>query len=152
VTFADPYRAPVANPQAHVCVPVPFLDYASAINFHEAAHLFVATLWNQGSGGFGPPGVYFSTSRDYIHWSQPALAMTRDQMLRHEPEGNWSYMYFSLIDPSAKDLSFSTITDHPYLYYVRLDDSHGPYQRVLFRQRVRLDWLIGAAAGNAAAH
>jgi hypothetical protein len=152
VTFADPYRAPVANPPAHVCVPVPFLDYANAINFHEASHLFVATLWNQGSGGFGPPGVYFSTSRDYIHWSQPALAMTRDQMLRREPEGNWSYMYFSLIDPSAKDLSFATISDHPYLYYVRLDDNHGPYQRVLVRQKVKLDWLIGAAASNAAAH
>jgi hypothetical protein len=55
-------------------------------------------------------------------------------------------MYFSLIDPAAKDASFATITDHPYLYYVRLDDHHGPYQRVLFRQRVKLDWLLRAAA------
>jgi hypothetical protein len=61
-------------------------------------------------------------------------------------------MYFSLIDPNAKDLSFSTITDHPYLYYVRLDDNHGPYQRVLFRQKIKLDWLVRAAAGGSAAH
>ncbi len=145
VTFVDPYKAPVANPQAHVCAPVPYLDYANAINFHEASHLFVATLWNQGSGGFGPEGVYFSISPDFIHWSRPALALTRNQMLRREPEGSWSYMYFSLIDPKASDLSYATITDHPYLYYVRMDDNHGPYQRILFRQKVKLDWLVKAA-------
>jgi hypothetical protein len=30
------------------------------------------------------------------------------------------------------------------LYYVRMDDNHGPYQRVLFRQKVKLDWLVKA--------
>jgi hypothetical protein len=24
---------------------------------------------------------------------------------------------------------------------VRMDDSHGPYQRFLFRQKINLDWL-----------
>jgi len=152
ITFADPYKGAVANPQAHVCVPVPYLDYANGINYHEASHLFVATLWNQGSGGFGPEGVYFTTSADFIHWSKPVLAMTLNQMLRREPVGSWSYMYFSLIDPKASDPSFATITDHPYLYYVRLDDNHGPYQRVLFRPKVKLDWLMKAAAAELAAH
>jgi hypothetical protein len=48
----------------------------------------------QGSGGFGPEGVYFSTSPDFIHRSKPALALTKNQMLRREPEGAWSCMYF----------------------------------------------------------
>jgi hypothetical protein len=152
VTFVDPYRSAVANPKAHVCVPVPLLDYANGVNFHAALHLFIATLWNQGSGGFGPPGVYFTTSPDFIHWSKPQLAITKNQMLRREPEGNWSYMYFSLIDPNATDSSYTTITDHPYLYYVRLDDNHGPYERVLFRQRIKLDWLVKQAAGEGTAH
>jgi hypothetical protein len=51
----------------------------------------------------------------------------------------------------AKDLNYSTITDHPYLYYVRMDDNDGPYQRVLFRQKIKLDWLIETAAKEAAA-
>lgn len=151
VTFVDPYKGPVADPKAHVCAPAPLLDYANAVNIHEPSHLFVATLWNQGSGGFGPPGVYFTTSTDFVHWSKPALAMTLNQMLRREPQGNWSYGYFSLIDPKASDLSYATITDHPYLYYVRMDNDHGPYQRILFRQRVKLDWLTETAAGRAAA-
>ena len=152
--FVDPYRAAVANPQAHVCVPVPYLDYSTGINYHAASHLFVATLWNQGSASWGPEGVYFSTSPDFIHWSKPELAMTQNQMLRREPEGNWSYQYFSLIDPKSTDSSFTTITDNPYLYYVRMDNNHGPYQRVLFRQKIKLNWLepLGqkAAAPSAA--
>ena len=97
-------------------------------------------------------GVYFTTSPDFIHWSKPQLAITQDQMLRREAEGNWSYAYFSLIDPSSKDLSYGTITDHPYLYYVRMDGYHPPYQRVLFRQRVKLDWMIKTATVEWAAH
>ncbi len=141
VQFVDPYRGPVANPAAHVCAPVPYLDYATGINYHPASHLFIATLWNQGSASWGPQGVYFTTSPDFIHWSKPKLAMTQNQMLRREPEGNWSYQYFSLIDPKSTDSSYMTITDSPYLYYVRMDGNHPPYQRVLFRQRIKLNWL-----------
>jgi hypothetical protein len=141
VEFVDPYRGTVANPQAHVCAPVPYLDYSTGINYHPASHLFVATLWNQGSASWGPQGVYFTTSPDFIHWSKPELAITQNQMLRREPEGNWSYQYFSLIDPKSQDSSFMTITDTPYLYYVRMDGNHPPYQRVLFRQKIKLDWL-----------
>jgi hypothetical protein len=90
---------------------VPYLDYSTAINYHPASHLFVATLWNQGSASWGPQGVYFTTSPDFIHWSKPELAMTQNQMLRREPEGNWSYQYFSLIDPQSADSSYMTITD-----------------------------------------
>jgi len=88
-----------------------YLDDASAVNIHEPSHLFIATLWNESSGGFGPRRGYFSTSMDFIHWSKPALAMTLNQMLQREPQGNWSYAYFSLIDPKASDLNSTTITE-----------------------------------------
>jgi hypothetical protein len=150
VTFVNPYRGPVANPAAHVCTPVPYLDYSTGINYHPASHLFIATLWNQGSAPWGPQGVYFTTSLDFIHWSKPQLAMTQNQMLRREPEGNWSYGYFSLIDPKSTDSSFMTITDSPYLYYVRSDGNHPPYVRVLFRQKIKLNWLATLRQKSAA--
>jgi hypothetical protein len=62
-------------------------------------------------------------------------------MLRREPEGNWWYAYFSLIDPKSADSSYMTITDSPYLYHVRMDGNDPPYRRVLFRQKIKLDWL-----------
>jgi len=37
-----------------------------------------------------------------------------------------------------------TITDSPYLHYVRMDGNHPPYQRVLFRQKIKLNWLTKA--------
>jgi hypothetical protein len=141
VEFVNPYRAAESKPQSHVCTTVPYLDYSTGINYHSASHLFVATLWNQGSASWGPVGLYFTTSPDFIHWSKPELAMTQNQMLKREPEGNWSYGYFSLIDPKSTDSSYMTITDNPYLYYVRMDGNHPPYQRILFRQKIKLSWL-----------
>jgi hypothetical protein len=121
------------------------MDYVNAINFHEASHQFIATLWDPWNTAMGPPGLYFSTSPDLIHWSKPALAITQNQLLQREPEGNWSYSYFSLIDPKSTDLNYATVTDDPYLYYVRSDEDHGPYKRVLFRQRIKLGWLTTSA-------
>jgi hypothetical protein len=141
VTFADPYRGTVANPPAHVCALVPNIEFTTGINYHDASHQFIATQYSSVETAYGPPGIYFTTSSDFVHWSKPALAMTQNQMLRREPEGNWSYQYFSLIDPKSTDSSYMTITDTPYLYYVRMDDNHGPYQRVLFRQKIKLDWI-----------
>jgi len=142
VAFVDPYLGQVTRPQDHLYTPVQYLDCINAINFHEASQLFVATLWDPWNDAYGPPGLYFSTSPDLIHWSKPALAIAQDQLLQREPEGNWSYMYFSLIDPNSTDRNYATITDDPYLYYVRFDDNHGPYTRVLFRQKIKLDWLL----------
>jgi hypothetical protein len=144
ITFVDPYKGPVSDPKAHICALVPYLDYSTGINYHPASRLFVATLWNQGSASWGPEGVYFTTSPDFIHWSKPVLALTQNQMLRREPLGNWSYQYFSLIDPNSSDSSFMTIANTPYLYYVRMDGSNPPYQRTLVRQKINLSWLFSA--------
>jgi hypothetical protein len=57
-------------------------------------------------------------------------------LLSEDPKGSWLYAYFSLIDPDAPDLNFSIIGDHPYLYYVRLDNNS--QNRVLFRGRVSI--------------
>jgi hypothetical protein len=141
VVFADPYRGPVANPTAHLCVTVPNIEFLTGFNYYPATHLFIGTQFTPVETAYGPPGVYFTTSPDFVHWSKPSLALTMNQMFRREPEGNWSYAYFSLIDPRSTDSNFMTVTDTPYLYYVRSDELHGPYQRVLFRQKIKLNWL-----------
>jgi hypothetical protein len=144
VAFADPYRGPITNPAAHLCPQVPNIEFLTGFNYYPAAHLFIGTQFTPSETAYGPAGIYFTTSKDFVHWSKPALALTMNQMLRREPVGNWSYAYFSLIDPKSTDSNFMTITDIPYLYYVRSDEDHGPYQRVLFRQKIKLDWLLKA--------
>jgi hypothetical protein len=148
VVFADPYRGPVVRPQDHIFRPVPYLHGLNGLNFHEPSHLFIATLWDPWDTIYGPRGLYFSTSTDLIHWSKPTLAITLNQFLKDEPEGNWSYAYFSLIDPKSTDSNYSMVTDNPYLYYVRMDENHGPYTRVLFRQRIKLNWRSPVSSGT----
>jgi hypothetical protein len=138
VSFVDPYLGPVKRPQDHIYTPVQYMWYVNAINVHEPTGLFVATLWDPFNTAYGPEGLYLSTSTDMINWSHPTLVVTQAQFRAKEPKGNWSYLYFSLLDPTAKDANFSSIGDHPYLYYVRLDNDHGPYVRVLYRQRISL--------------
>ena len=138
VSFVDPYLGPVKHPQDHIYTPVPYMYYVNAVNIFEPSHVFVATLWDPWNTAYGPEGLYLSTSTDMVSWSQPTLVVTQAELLSKEPKGNWSYLYFSLLDPRSKDLNFSTIGEHPYLYYVRMDDDHPPYVRVLFRQGVKL--------------
>jgi hypothetical protein len=138
VSFVDPYLGPVKHPQDHVYTPVPYMAYVTAINIYEPAHLFVATLFDGWDTTYGPEGLYLSTSTDLIHWTKPTLVVTQAQLLAKEPKGNWSYAYFTLLDPRSKDANFSGIGKHPYVYYVRLDNNNPPYTRVLFRQRVKL--------------
>ena len=140
VTFADPYPGPVANPFEHIFYPIQTIAYVNAINFHPASNLFVATLIDPFNDFYGPPGFYLSTSPDLINWSQPILVVTIAQLLAKEPAGNWSYGYFSLLDPNATDTNFSTITDIPYVYYVRSDNNHCCYVRKLYRQKIKLTW------------
>jgi hypothetical protein len=140
VTFVDPYVAPVKDPAEHVYTPVPYMGFVNAINIYQpaGANVVVATLWDYWDNELGPPGLYLTTSTDLINWTKPSLVVTVKDLLAEDPSGSWLYAYFSLLDPDADaaDLNFSTIGDHPYLYYVRLDNNG--QDRVLYRRRLNL--------------
>jgi hypothetical protein len=137
VTFVDPYLGPVSHPEEHVYTPVPYMGFVNAINIYQSADLVVATLWDYWDGQLGPPGLYLTTSTDLVHWTKPTLVVTVKELSKDDPKGSWLYAYFSLLDPAAPDLNFSILGDHPYLYYVRLNNNNAS-DRVLFRQRVQL--------------
>ncbi len=141
VSFADPYLGSIAHPFDHIFSPIFYLANVNAINVDGKSGLFVATIADPFNDQYGPPGLYLSTSPDMVQWSTPTLVVTIAQLLAKEPKGgDWTYGYFSLLDPNSTDDNFSTITDNPYLYYVRSDNSHCCYTRVLFRQRIKLTW------------
>jgi hypothetical protein len=112
------------------------MDVVTGINIFQPSDLVVAVLWNPWDNEYGRKGFYLSTSTDLVNWTKPTLVATLEQFLAQEPPGNWSYAYFSLIDPAAPDLNFSIIGDRPDLYYVRFDNNGSG--RVLFRQGIEL--------------
>jgi hypothetical protein len=136
VSFADPYPGPVSHAQDHVYTPVPYMFAVNGLNVYQPANVVVATLWDYWDKELGPPGLYLTTSTDLINWTKPTLVVTLAEILKNDPKGSWLYAYFSLIDPTAPDLNFSIIGDHPYLYYVRLDNNG--QDRVLFKQPLKL--------------
>ena len=136
MSFVDPYPGPVNHPLQHVYTPVQYMFAVNGIYVYEPTHVVVAVLWDYWDNELGAPGLYFTTSRDLIHWTKPALVVTVADLLKNDPKGSWLYAYFSLVDPDAPDLNFSRVGDHPYLYYVRLNlNGQG---RVVFRQRLSL--------------
>ena len=140
VSFVDPYLDPVDLPGTHVYTPLDNMYYVNAINIYKSSSLFIATQWDGCCASYGSKGLYLSTSTDMVHWSRPKLVVTEGELLKREPKPGkrWSYGYFSLIDPNSPDGNFSSIGDHPYLYYVRFDNDNPPYVRVLFRQEIAL--------------
>ncbi len=134
LTFVDPYLGPVAQPKEHIYTPVTYMSYVTGINVYQPGNVVVATIWNGYDNTYGPRGLYLSTSTDLVNWTKPTLVATQEQFLAQDPKGSWLYAYFSLIDPAAPDLSFSIIGEHPYLYYVRLDNNSSG--RVLYRQAI----------------
>jgi hypothetical protein len=140
-SFVDPYLGPVSDPLEHVYTPVPYMGFVNAINIYQSiypsANLVVATLWDYWDDELGPPGLYLTTSTDLVNWTKPKLVVTLAEISANDPKGNWLYAYFSLLDPAATDLNFSIIGEHPYLYYVRLNNDNA-LDRVLFRQSVKL--------------
>jgi hypothetical protein len=138
VTFVDPYLGKVSRPQEHVYTAVPYMQFVNGIYVYQVngQHVVVATLWDGWDEELGPPGLYLSSSTDLINWTTPTLVV-RLQDLLDPSTANFTFAYFSLIDPNAPDLNFAMVGNNPYLYYVRINNNN-VYDRVLFQQPIEL--------------
>lgn len=137
ISFADPYPGPVNDPAAHVYTPVQYMNYINALGIYKPLNVVVAVLWDYWDAALGKPGMYLTTSNDMVHWTKPTLVVTFDDLLAGDGPGDFLYVYFSLIDPNASDRNFSELGDHPYLYYVKLNNNDSE-QRILYRRRITL--------------
>jgi hypothetical protein len=137
IRFADPYRETIAKPEEHVCAPV-LAGGAESLVQHAASGTFIVTQYAPDDRFGGPAGFYVQGSRDLMHWSKPSLLVKLSDLRASDGPGKWTYDYVSLLDPASTDRDFATVSDTPYVYYVRSDGNHPPYARVLFRRRVKL--------------
>lgn len=134
VRFVDPYHEPPPTTADHVCQAV-LPGAAESLVIDERTGFFVVDQFTPDER-FGPPGLYMLASRDLITWSKPRLVISTSDMLMQEEPGKWGYGYFSILDPTSRDRNFSTIKDNAYMYYVRFDQKHPPYDRAVMRRRI----------------
>jgi hypothetical protein len=132
VRFADPYRETIAKPEEHVCEPV-LAGAADGLLQHPRSGNFIAMEF------VNDDGFYMQASHDLTHWSNPSLLVKLSDLREADAPGDWTYGYVSLLDPTSTDRNFSTVSDTPYVYYVRMDRDHSP-ARVLFRRQIKLQF------------
>lgn len=123
VRFADPYRADVTNPAAHVCQPVPGIrSTLSSVVRHEGTGVFLAVTAATRPGPDGAPqsGFYTTTSRDLLAWSTPRLLLALPLLWRRDCAAAAAYAYPSLIDAGSRSRNFDTVGDAFWLYFVEM--------------------------------
>jgi hypothetical protein len=137
IRFINPYIEKGIDPAQHVCFPV-VAGTIDSLAVDEATGAIIADAYVEDDRYGKGPGLYIFASQDLMHWSTPTLVANTNTLLQAEPSGHWNYLYFALLDPNSTDRNFATISNQPYLYYVRLDQNHPPYTRVLFRRRIKI--------------
>jgi hypothetical protein len=139
VRFLDRPAAKAEDPGAHVCTPIGvWLADVGGLARDETSGAFVGVSQGQiaGDGGQVVCGIWASASYDLVAWSKPVL-------IRPDPANPVtcdpaSDLYPSLLDPESRTRNFESFGASPYLYFVRADLAHPPYDRRLMRQRVAI--------------
>jgi hypothetical protein len=136
IRFVNPYTEHGVVPEEHVCTPV-LVGIVYGLVVHSGTGAYLVSQFTP-DNRFGPPGLYVSASSDLIHWSKPSLVVSTADLTSNEGPGKWRYDYFTLLDPASPDRNFATVSDKPFVYYVRLDQLHPPYTRDLMRRQIEV--------------
>jgi hypothetical protein len=137
ITFVDPYIDRKADPEEHVCYPI-IPGTIDSLSIDQRTGTILGVVYVEDNRYGRGPGLYMMASRDLIRWSTPSLVESTNDLLATDNHGNFSYLYFALLDTKSTDLNFTTISASPYIYYVRMDNDHPPYRRMLLRRPVEI--------------
>jgi len=123
VAFVNPY-APAGpaglQPERHVCTPVALNGLrwpVTSLVRHVPSGLFLAMMQDTAPGG----GVFYATSSDLLHWSDPARLMPATG------PGSWTcadpppLAFPSLLDPGSPDRNFETVGGQAVLFATRFN-------------------------------
>jgi hypothetical protein len=168
IRFLDRYREPLVNPPDHLCEPVSpdptggptqpsdfkIDGMTESLTYNTFLDRYVVTGTTQKPGG--PVGVYYSTSKDLIDWSERKLLLqVTPPWIDGAGCGEDWYYYPSIIDPDSADRNFSTSGQYNYLYLTRQKDDDCPGAYFLDRDLVRIPfrftdsprWATGWSSG-----
>jgi hypothetical protein len=118
-------RAPGTGSDADaVCMPVSPGRLASTlwtIVEHRPTGLFIGLTALVSGPASEPAGIYVTTSRDLLDWSEPRLVWAAPLMFAFDCGAAAVYAYPALIDAKSDDLSFATVGADANLYLTRFN-------------------------------
>lgn len=135
ISYSDPYKHPSDPLPCQVIAPFTFS--VGAVVRHARSHLWLAVLQASPTALYPADGIYYASSADLLHWSEPRLLIAGKTLYGDLCQaGRFVINYPSLLDPSAPGRNFDTIGDHPFLYVTKMDVKDCQTgARVLLRQR-----------------
>lgn len=144
--FVDPFRDAVGDPAAHVCEPVAQrligrMIGGLAVDKDTGAVIAVFGDRRRNAAGRPVSGIYYATSQDLLHWSEPSLLMQAPLLWEKGGcERRTLYFYPSLLDPNAETASFQDVAGDAFLYLVRYNRQNCKvtWDRDLVRVPVRI--------------
>ncbi len=120
--FGNPYRVTPGRPCASVArSEIVEMHESLTYNTYLDRYLLVGLASLPGPTGKLVTGVYFSLSRDLIHWTRRRLMMKATVIQTFRCGGRNPIAYPSLIDPRSDSQTFATTGRRPYLYFTRLN-------------------------------
>ena len=128
MSWRDPYRGDTRAIQKSCQSIAPFGYPVGAVVRHRPSGNFLA-VWDapRVPGRFPTTGVYYATSKDLLHWSEPALLLAAHNP--HDACGanevnrdGWIDAYPSLIDHDAKGRNFDDAGAAAWLYVAHIQN------------------------------
>jgi len=141
VPFADPYTEAIDDPRKHLCTPLQWnWGNMGGMARDPASGAFVIVMTGAVNGGRPDAvfGVVAAASYDLVHWSRPTLVWADPSGSHRAGDPYASDCDASLLDPTSKSLNFDTLGTRPYVYFIRKNVAHQPYDRRLMRMPVRI--------------
>jgi hypothetical protein len=125
VRFLNPYSPRLQDPAMQICQPVSYpqiavMTQSLTFNTYLRKFLLVGTSQAVASTGRSVSGIYWSTSRDLIHWSNRRLLVKATLPPLYRCGDSNPIAYPSVLDPTSRKRNFDTTGRRPYLYFTRL--------------------------------
>ena len=141
VRLIGAYAGGDGPPEDRVCAPVPGIPSTLTSLTQQADGTFVGLFAASRPlvpGGAAVTGVYATTSRDLLRWSEPKLLLAVPMMFNFPCGAASVYAYPSLLDPESASPTFATVGEDPFLYLTRFNvrDCRLGMDRDLVRFRV----------------
>ncbi|WP_187428013.1 hypothetical protein ROLI_001220 [Roseobacter fucihabitans] len=144
--FADPYREPIADPERHVCMPLPGLkSVISSVIKQGKRFLAVTPMTARHSDGRMVSGIWTMQSTDLLRWEAPKLLIAAPLLWRRDCDLPYAVAYPSLLNPQSTSRMFDTVGEELWLIYVRIalnGDCKAQTQRDLIGHRI--NWPLQA--------
>jgi hypothetical protein len=127
ISFVDPYLEPTSGLKAHICQPVAadrIANMSESLTYNTYFDKFilvgVASAYDRKTRST-VPGVYFSLSKDLLHWSERRLLRKAELPWTFKCGDRNPILYPSLLDPASQSRNFETTGKRAYIYFTRFN-------------------------------